>query len=136
MFAVRGGGVKMKIITGERSIGIMSSRWVMRALLHDKAPVDFIVPREGGPAFLKNAAILKDAPHPNCARLFMDYFLSREKIEFFRDAAYEIGTRDDFVPKENKVTMETYKNIWPLNADKFMKEIGGFIDEFSRIFGL
>jgi len=136
MFAVRGGGVKMKLITGERSIGIIGTRWVMRALLHDKAPIDFFIPEEGGPAFLKNVAILKDAPHPNCARLFIDYFLSQENIEFLRDDGYEIGTRDDFLPKENKVTLETYKKVWPFNSEKFMKEIDGVLKEFVRIFRL
>lgn len=136
MFVIRGGSVKMKLITGERSIAIISSRWVMRALLTDKAPVDFFAPEEGGTAALKNVAILKDAPHPNCARLFMDHFLSKWTTEFLRDAGYEIGTRDDFVPKENKVTMKTYKKIWPFYPDKFMKEITGFLREFVRIFGL
>jgi len=136
MFVVRGGNVKRKLISGERSIAIVGTRWTMRAMLNDKAPVDFSIPKEGGPTHLKNVAILRDAPHPNCARLFMDHFLSKKNIEFMRDKTYDIGTRDDFLPKENKVTIKTYKNIWPFNTKKFKKEIRGFLREFVRIFEL
>ena len=136
MFVSRGGNIKIKLITGERSIAVTVTRWIMRAILDDKAPVDFFIPEEGGATRLKCVAILEDAPHPNCARLFMDHLLSKETIEFLRDEAYEIGTRDDFVSKENPVTLETYKNVWPFNPDKFKKEILEFIEEFVNIFGL
>ena len=108
----------------------------MRVMLNDKAPVDFFIPEEGGPASLKNIAILRDARHPNSARLFVDHFLSKGNIEFLRDNSFDIGTRDDYEAKANKITLKTYASVWPLNQEKFMREIRGFLHEFVNEFGL
>jgi len=136
MFTSGGGSTQTKLVMGERSIAILGTQRIMRAMIVDKAPVDFFVPEEGGPLSLKSVAILSDALHPNCARLFMDHFLSKEIAEFNRDNGYNVGARDDFVPKENPITLKTYKKIWPLSPDKFSKEIRGLLREFVNIFGL
>jgi iron(III) transport system substrate-binding protein len=41
-------------------------------------PVKLIVPSEGMPYITYELALLKNAPHPNAARLFMEFFLSDE----------------------------------------------------------
>ena len=41
-------------------------------------PVKLITPTEGYPYITYDVAILKNAPHPNAARLLMDFFLSAE----------------------------------------------------------
>ena len=41
-------------------------------------PVKFIVPSEGLPYIAFNMAVLKNAPHPNAARLFLNHLLSEE----------------------------------------------------------
>jgi ABC-type Fe3+ transport system substrate-binding protein len=41
-------------------------------------PVKVIIPKEGAPYAQMDMAMLKDAPHPNAARLFMQHFLSVE----------------------------------------------------------
>jgi ABC-type Fe3+ transport system substrate-binding protein len=39
-------------------------------------PVKVVIPKEGAPYAQMDMAMLKDAPHPNAARLFMQHFLS------------------------------------------------------------
>ena len=39
-------------------------------------PVKVVVPKEGAPYAQMDMAMLKSAPHPNAARLFMQHFLS------------------------------------------------------------
>jgi iron(III) transport system substrate-binding protein len=41
-------------------------------------PVKLVTPKEGYPYIAYNMAILKNAPHPNAARLLMNFFLSDE----------------------------------------------------------
>jgi iron(III) transport system substrate-binding protein len=41
-------------------------------------PVKYIVPKEGSPYIRYDLTLLKNAPHPNAARLFINYFLETE----------------------------------------------------------
>jgi len=47
-------------------------------LLMKGLPVKMIAPSEGLPYIAYDLGLLRNAPHPNAARLFMDYFLSPE----------------------------------------------------------
>ncbi|MBV8394008.1 MAG: extracellular solute-binding protein [Alphaproteobacteria bacterium] len=51
-------------------------------------PVKAIVPREGRPYVLFQLSMLKNAPHPNAARLFMDFYLEIEQQLVLADAGY------------------------------------------------
>jgi iron(III) transport system substrate-binding protein len=51
------------------------------------APVDWIA-MEPATVTLSTLSVLKDAPHPNAAKLFMDFIISREGQEVFRRADY------------------------------------------------
>ena len=41
-------------------------------------PVKFLAPKEGLPYIGYDLALLKNAPHPNAARLLMEYYLGQE----------------------------------------------------------
>jgi iron(III) transport system substrate-binding protein len=51
-------------------------------------PVRFITPEEGCPYVGFDLAMLKDAPHPNAARLLMNFYLSDEAQEIFAKGGY------------------------------------------------
>ncbi|MBV9565709.1 MAG: extracellular solute-binding protein [Bradyrhizobium sp.] len=46
-------------------------------------PVKFLVPKEGLPYVGYDLALLKNSPHPNAARLLMEYYLGREMQQAF-----------------------------------------------------
>lgn len=46
-------------------------------------PVKFLAPKEGLPYVGYDLALLKNAPHPNAARLLMDYYLDRKMQQGF-----------------------------------------------------
>ncbi len=52
-------------------------------------PVKFIVPKEGRPYVRFDLAMLKNAPHPNAARLFMHHFLELESQLVFANAGFD-----------------------------------------------
>src|SRR5262249_45800698 len=52
------------------------------------APVDFVVPTDAPLVAHYYAAVPKKAPHPNAARLWIDFLLSREAQDFLYDTDY------------------------------------------------
>ena len=49
-------------------------------------PVKVVVPKEGAPYAQMDMAMLKSAPHPNAARLFMQHFLSVDSQTLYANA--------------------------------------------------
>lgn len=49
-------------------------------------PVKVIIPKEGAPTAQMDLAVLKNAPHPNAARLFINHFLSVESQTIYANA--------------------------------------------------
>jgi iron(III) transport system substrate-binding protein len=56
-------------------------------------PVDFIVPQEGRPYIRFDLSILKNAPHPNAARLFINHFLEVKSQLIFANAGFTPTTQ-------------------------------------------
>ena len=67
---------EQRVARGEYPIWIpLSSNDI---LLMKGLPVKMIVPTEGMPYIAYDVGLLRNAPHPNAARVFMDFFLSPE----------------------------------------------------------
>jgi ABC-type Fe3+ transport system substrate-binding protein len=62
------------------------------------APIDWI-PMSPAMAVLSVAGVTKDAPHPNAAKLLVDFFVADEGQKLFRDADY-IPAAPDVAPRE------------------------------------
>jgi iron(III) transport system substrate-binding protein len=67
-----------KLAAGERSVMIDGSEYVLLVAKEKGSPVEAIYPSEGSPQIVGPSAVLKDAPHPNAARLFAIYSFSPE----------------------------------------------------------
>jgi ABC-type Fe3+ transport system substrate-binding protein len=94
-----------RVIAGEYAMGLdmNSSHAVISAALG--APVRF-VPLDPVTMTLQIAGISRGAPHPNAARLFLDFIISRAGQEVFRDADY-IPMRPDVPAKSPEVKPES-----------------------------
>jgi iron(III) transport system substrate-binding protein len=75
-------------------------------------PVKAIVPAEGRPYVRFDISVLKNAPHPNAARLFMNHYLEPESQLVFANAGYN--------PVIKGVVEKTIEEIRPLLATKAM----------------
>jgi iron(III) transport system substrate-binding protein len=49
-------------------------------------PVKVVIPKEGAPYAQMNLAVLKNSPHPNAGRLFIEHFLSMESQLIYANA--------------------------------------------------
>jgi iron(III) transport system substrate-binding protein len=67
-----------KLAAGERAVMIDGSEYVLLLAKQNGSPVEPIYPSEGSPSIVGPSAVLKDAPHPNAARLFAIYSFSAE----------------------------------------------------------
>src|ERR1700692_4091945 len=94
-----------RVIAGEYPIGLEmnSSHVVISAALG--APVRF-VPLDPVTMTLQIAGISRGAPHPNAAKLFLDFIISRAGQEVFRDADY-IPMRPDVAAKSPELKPES-----------------------------
>jgi ABC-type Fe3+ transport system substrate-binding protein len=82
---------------GERPIVVVAFANGVERLKKDRAPIDWVaVEPIIGLTF--GLALVKDAPHPNCAKLFIDYVLSKEGQEIIADAGYYVPRRDIAAP--------------------------------------
>jgi ABC-type Fe3+ transport system substrate-binding protein len=93
-----------RVIAGEYPIGLEmnSSHAAISAALG--APVRF-VPLDPATMTMQIAGISRGAPHPNAARLFLDFMISRAGQEVFHDADY-IPMRPDVPAKSPELKPE------------------------------
>ena len=71
-------------------------------------PVKAIIPPEGVPYVRFDGAIFKGAPHPNAARLLMDFFLGDEVQTIFATSGYRpvVGGLDGKAPAEARAVVQ------------------------------
>jgi iron(III) transport system substrate-binding protein len=79
-------------------------------------PVKFLVPKEGLPYVGYDLALLKNAPHPNAARLLMNYYLGQKVQQAFA----KLG----LLP----VTTETFPEVDPVIAELQKSRLLGTTD--------
>jgi iron(III) transport system substrate-binding protein len=70
-------------------------------------PLKYIVPKEGASYGAYAASILKNAPHPNAARLLADYYLSDEGQEIYANSGHGVvvaGIADKISPDARAIS--------------------------------
>lgn len=67
-----------KLAQGERAIQADGNEYNLFRLQEEGVPLKIVYPEEGTPVAVGNAAILKNPPHPNAAKLFYAFMFSLE----------------------------------------------------------
>jgi iron(III) transport system substrate-binding protein len=68
------------VVSGERAVGIVTLGQVLTHKAQGN-PVEVIYPTDGTVVAIGSSGILQNAPHPNAARLFMNFLTSKEYAE-------------------------------------------------------
>jgi iron(III) transport system substrate-binding protein len=79
--------IQTLVAAGERPIAAVAFANGVERLKKEGAPIDLIAV-EPIIALTFGLALVKDAPHPNAAKLFIDFILSKEGQETIADAMY------------------------------------------------
>ncbi|KYH31743.1 ABC transporter substrate-binding protein [Neomoorella mulderi] len=97
---VKGNGdVKKMVASGEKPYGILINFEALKAKKQG-SPVDFVYPREGLPVITEPVAIVKGAPHPEMARKFVDFVLSKDGQQLAAKIGFYMPVRKDVPPPE------------------------------------
>jgi iron(III) transport system substrate-binding protein len=81
------------VAAGERAVVVVAFANGVDRLKKESAPIEW-VSAEPVIGLTFGLAVVKDAPHPNAARLFNDYLLSREGQEAIAAAGYHVPRID------------------------------------------
>jgi iron(III) transport system substrate-binding protein len=100
-----------------------------------KAGIVPVYPTEGMPIAAVPIAIFKKAPHPNAAKLFVDFALSMEGQKLLcLDIFGTYSTRTDLPPPTGQPPLAETKPLRPKNLAAYEAAAAAFADHFDQIF--
>ncbi|MGQ9732630.1 MAG: extracellular solute-binding protein [Candidatus Zipacnadales bacterium] len=98
-------------------------------------PIEAIWPKEGVPLIPGPVAILARAPHPNAAKLFVDFALSQEGQKLFRDALMAYSARADVGPLKGQPPLFSLKLLTPTSGwEEYLAKQTTLRSEFGNLF--
>jgi iron(III) transport system substrate-binding protein len=100
------------------------------------APLGFSFPPEGLPVDPAGIGIVANAPHPQAARLFMDWLLGVPGQTAVVAATFGYSVRADVPPPEGGVEFSTVKLLVPADWADSVKSQRQFVKDWNRITGL
>ena len=121
------------LVNGERPLSAQSysdSAW--EAKLKGE-PLEISYPEEGVVVSHDYTGILKSAPHPNAAKVFVDYLFSLEHAQWLADH-YVYVTHPAVKPPAGFKTLKDLKTLI-LDADEIARETKDVRERFAAIFG-
>ncbi|HEX6957112.1 MAG TPA: extracellular solute-binding protein [Ferrovibrio sp.] len=127
MFVESFGPTPAPIASGERLIGISMPKYIVT-----KAPAPLDWGPRSGPLFgtARTIALTKNAPHPKAAKVFIDYWLSKEAMQLLASKVGEYVLAPGVFPQIEGIDKVEVKPVRDLSDDEF-KTWGR---EFAAIF--
>ncbi|HEX3863457.1 MAG TPA: extracellular solute-binding protein [Stellaceae bacterium] len=100
------------------------------------APVAFVAPADGLPATPEGWGIVADAPHPNAARLYIDWFLSVQGQTTNGRFLYLHSVRTDTPPPPGGKSSAELKFLMPTDWNAFLASRTEFQRDWDKMTGL
>ena len=108
-----------KLALGERALMFDGNEYNALIVKAQGAPLAIVYPSEGTPLVGGSAGVMKDAPHPNAARLFISFVFSRDGQQLMSDAG---GLRSFHPEVKEKPGRTPLASIKLLKADPLEQE--------------
>lgn len=124
------GKLETLMIAGERVLIAEQNNYSVLPDKYKGQPVEVVYPTEGVTLSPGPAGILKKAPHPNAAKLFMDYICSKEAQEIIAAKYYYPGRAD--VPAKGQPSLNELKFLFP-KITWLIEYKQDLIDQFDTI---
>ncbi|MDO8636452.1 MAG: extracellular solute-binding protein, partial [Dehalococcoidia bacterium] len=84
-------------------------------IIAEGGPLKVLTPEDGNSAGLGAVVAMKGAPHPNAARVFVNWLLSQEGQRSYAEAASVTSIRNDVPDFTNPSARVVPKKIWARN---------------------
>jgi iron(III) transport system substrate-binding protein len=123
------------VTRGEVLVAAALDHW--RAFTPEAAQVGLVAvyPIEGMPLTMAPVGILADAPHPNAAKLFIDFILSREGQELLDTQLYGMySMRADVAPAPGQKPLAEVHPLLPTDPQDYLQESREFARHFEELF--
>lgn len=108
-------------------------------LYHQKgAPIAYVMPPAGLPVTPTCAGVVSKAPHPEAAKLFIDWLLSPAGQEVTQTNKYLLypSMRKDAPPLPGGTKLGDFKLLWPANLDEYLASHDTFVKQWNGMLGL
>lgn len=122
------------LLRGEISVDANSPSYLdWQYQIRDGAPYKHVVPKEGMPVALNWIALLKDAPHPNAAKLFIDWVLSKEGQELMVKEVGDYSVRPDVSPVDGLPPLSQVKVLTPSSIEALSASKAEFVKQWEGL---
>jgi iron(III) transport system substrate-binding protein len=127
--------VATRVVSGERDIGAGASLGATFQNVKKGNPIKLVYPTEGLPMGPQPVALVKHAPHPNAAKLFLEYMLSPEFQEYLAFEGGYLAVRPDVKRPEYQEDPAKIKMLFadPVELEKERERLQKL---FKDIFGV
>ena len=100
------------------------------------APIAFVYPADGLPAGPETYGVVADAPHPQAARLFMDWLLGVPGQSAVGRGLFLNSVREDVPAPPGGVKLDALKLLYPADWDVFLASRPQFTRFWDKITGM
>jgi iron(III) transport system substrate-binding protein len=123
-----------KLAQGERPVMADGNEYNLILLKETGVPIEAVYPPEGTPLVIGNAAILKNAPHPNAAHLFYAFLFSLEAQQLNSDFGGLRSFHPGVKEKPDRTPLSQIK-LLESNPAKLEGEIKTIKQKYEQYFG-
>jgi len=121
-----------KLAQGERPVMADGNEYNVFVLKESGVPIEPVYASEGTPIVIGNAALLKNAPNPNAARLFYHFMFTREAQQLNSDVG---GLRSLHPEVKEKAGRTPLSQIKLLNSDPTQLDPDTIKKKYEEYFG-
>ena len=122
------------VASGERPVGVNGAEYFYYKTLKQGNPIKIVYPKEGVPLVVSPTAIAAAAPHPNAAKLFTEFILTKESQQVLADKeGLYTGHPEVTYPKDKPVLKDL--KLLTVDADELEKRNAEIKKRFVEIFG-
>jgi iron(III) transport system substrate-binding protein len=123
-----------KVALGERPVMIDGNEYNLFLLKKQGAPIEVVYAEEGTTLCPGMAGIMKDAPHPNAARLFASYLFSLEAQQLEYDVAEVRSFHPEVQDKPGRIPLGQIK-LLKVDPAELEKQTESIRTKYAGYFG-
>ncbi len=123
------------VASGERPVGVNGAEYFYYKTLKQGNPIKIVYPKEGVPLVVSPVAIAKDAPHPNAAKLFMEFIFAKESQQLLADKEGLYTGHPEVTYPADKPKLKELK-LLAADADELEKRNAEIRKRFTEYFGV
>jgi iron(III) transport system substrate-binding protein len=129
------GGMDKEMMAGKYPLSMEQLDYRINKNIEKKTPVKAVWPKGGVAVGPGPAAIIKDAPNPNAAKLFYNYFLSSEGCQAFQKGGFSNTGRKTGIIKWKHMPGYDDLNIIKIDYAQMDKDRTDLLHKFEKVFG-